>query len=259
MSSILRELVVVVVGANLAACDVVWGLSGEPSACELRSFDGAAELEMISGGDQYTVDGNAKLAVISISGQLFERTLGGGEPVPLALGPYPPMSIALAPEADLLFHSAGIEPPLLQVAIRNAEGIFVPADRPGPKGVIAGVPSSEAFGPRRVMVRTKLFGDLQEYEDDGEAWVSVGPRIPGLGSTAPNLTENGLTMVFVDLDPATESSAVFAASRDSTSEPFGESTLLRPVSLNASAQLSGKKTCNTLFTSETDALRRYDR
>lgn len=242
----------------LTGCDVVWGLSGEPAACELRSFEAAEELDMVTSGDQFTVDGSGDRAVVTLGGELYEQSLANGELTKLNVTLYSPLAIAVAPEGNLLFHSGALEPPLLQVATRGDDGVWVAADRAGPKGVIAGVPSAEDFGPRRVLVRTKINADLQEYEDDGVTWQPVGPRLPGFGSTAPNLTENGLTMVFVDVETASGGYAVFAASRASLSDQFGDPRLLRIVGQNASAQLSGKKTCDTLFTSEPDALRRYE-
>lgn len=247
--------------ASLAACDVVWGLSGEPNACALRSFDGLDAVDMVTGGDRFSVSGNGGLAVVENEGMLFERDLvAEGSPLLLDLGPYSPMSVAMAPEGTLLFHSGAIEPPLLQVAERNADGTWVKADRAPPKGVFAGVPSATDFGPRRVIVRTKFGGPVvQEYEDDGVAWRPVGEPQPLPGAESGNLTENGLTMVFVELDLVSNTPSVFAASRDSVSEWFGAPQLLRAGGSASAAQLIGKKTCDTLFVSEPGALQRYAR
>ncbi len=259
MNMALRELTVLALAASLGGCDVVWGLSGEPSACELRSFEETEELDMITGADSFTISGDSDRVVVEIAGELYERRLSGGDLVMLPIGQQQSFSFAIAPEGRLLFYALPGEPPKLLAAVRGDDGVWSRADRAAPKGVAAGVPSAEAFGPRRVLVRTRYGGsEIQEYEDDGETWQPIGPPRSGFGVRAPNLTENGLTMVFVDKELTSNQDAVFAASRNSTSDWFGEPRLLRMSPGATSAQLIGKKTCDTLFTSEQDALRRYE-
>jgi len=248
--------------ANLAACDVVWGVSGEPTACELRSFADRDETDMTTGGDQFTVAADKSLAVFEDKSVLFERSLVDNNPVKLDLGIYPALAVAIAPEGDLLFHSAAIEPPLLQVATR-VDGVWTPSDLKAPKGVIAGVPSALVYGPRRVLVRTRYSGpEIQEYEDDGETWQPIGPPQLAPNGDAPNLTENALTMVFADVDPASGATVMFAASRSSRDEWFGTPFPLRtlevPINTRISGQLIGNKTCDTLFVSQPNAFARYD-
>lgn len=256
----LRQLSLVAV-TSLGACDVVWGLSGEPSACELGSFDDREPVAMVTQGLRFTVSGNGQRAIIDEEGfAMVERDLVTEEQQTLELPPYTPIAISIAPEGDLLFHSSSLEPPLLEVAERVG-GIWVKSDRVAPKGVIAGIPSARAFGDRRVIVRTRDAGtEVQEYVDDGAAWTPVGAPQPLPGSLPGNLTENGLTMTFLDVDPSNGEQAVFAASRDSVDDWFGS-----PVQLRAGAkgtnggQLIGKTTCETLFVSEQGALLRIDR
>ena len=256
-----RQLSLLVV-LNLAACDVVWGLSGEPSACELRSFDGIAEREMITDGERFTVDAAGKRSILDFSGTQFERTLDVeiDDRVQIQIGDLiATRFLSLAPEGDVLFHSRSAEPMHVEIATRTAEGSWVAVDRTPPKGAIAGVPSALEFGPRRVIVRTRQVGSgILEYEDDGSSWVPIGEETPFPGGLPPNLTPNGLTMVYVDTDPQSGQPAVFAASRDSLSDAFGEAKLLRVTAGAATAQLVGNKSCDTLYVSETGALRRYD-
>ncbi len=254
-----RRLALMLGLSSLAACDVVWGLSGEPGPCDLDSFDGATSSDAIMSGDLFTVSQGTNRVVVAAEGNVFEHPLAGGDPVQLDLGIYPPLAVALAPEGTLLFHSGAIEPPLLQMATRDAAGVWTNTDRKPPKGILAGVPTATDFGPRRVLVRLR-FGrsEIQEYEDDGVDWKPVGePRVIG-GVRAPNLTPSGLTMVFTDFDELGQH-FVFAANRDSTGDPFGEPTLLRTTEATADdAQLVGKR-CNTMFVNEAGSLKRLDR
>lgn len=253
----LRQLSLLAV-PGLAACDVVWGLSGEPSACELRSFDGIDDREMITDGDQFTVSSSGKRAIVDATGKQFERELDVEVTVEITVGLPTTKFISLGPEGDLLFHSQPAEPMHIEQATRTSDGIWIEAARNPPKGAIAGVPSASEFGPRHVIVRTRGVGSgILEYEEDGDAWLPVGDEQPFPGALPPNLTPNGLTMVFVDADPATGEPAVFAANRASVSESFGEPRLLRVTAGGKSGQLLGNS-CDTLFVSESGALRRYD-
>jgi hypothetical protein len=254
-----RRLALMTSCLGLGACDVVWGLSGEPSPCRLDSFDNATTSDEIMAGDHFTVSTGVNRVVVVNVGNILEQPLGGGDPVQLQLGVYTPLSVALAPEGTLLFHSGAIEPPLLQMATRDATGVWTNTDRLPPKGIIAGVPTSADFGPRRVLVKLRAGPpEVQEYEDDGVAWNPIGePRaIAGIG--APNLTVSGLTMVFTDRDE-TGQNFVFAANRDSIDDAFGEPTVIRTSEFGmADAQLVGNR-CNTMFVNEAGSLKRLDR
>jgi hypothetical protein len=254
---LLKPLLVI---ACLGGCDVVWGLSGEPSACELGAFDGEP-VATATDGFRFTVSGDGERAIlIEDEASVFEAELAIGDRQPVELPPYTPIAIALSPEGDLLFHSSAIEPTLLELAERT-NGVWMKSDRVPPKGVFAGVPSSLAFGARRVIVRLRDTGtDVQEYVDDGAAWNPVGDPQPLPGSLAGNLTENGLTMTFLDVDPANGEPAIFAANRASVDDWFGAPVQLRAGTHETNGgQLIGKTTCDTLFVSEQGALRRFDR
>jgi hypothetical protein len=254
-----RQLGVVGLGVSLAACDVVWGLSGEPGPCDLTAYDQAIASDLVSNLHVTVAAQAERLVFTNPANQTFEQPLAGGDPIAMSLGVYDPFTLALAPEGELLFHSASLEPPLLQVAERGADGTWRPSTRVPPKGVFAGVPTAADFGDRRVLVRTR-FGrpEVQEYVDDGVRWVPVGEPFEVPGPFAPNLTISGLTMVFTAGEPST-GFQVLAANRNSVDDAFGEPSALHRSDVElADAQLAGKR-CDTMFVSEGGTLKRLER
>ena len=148
------------------------------SACELRSFDGIDDREMVTGGERFTVDAAGTRSILDFGGTQFERSLGVeiDDRIPIQIGDVlATRFLSLAPEGDLLFHTHPAEPMRIEVATRAADGSWVAVDRTPPKGAVAGVPSALEFGPRRVIVRTRQVGSgILEYEDDGASWVPIG-------------------------------------------------------------------------------------
>ena len=66
-----------------------------------------------------------------------------------------------------------------------------------PAGALAGTPSADAFGPRRVLIKVRLTDQtVQEYQDTNGVWTAVGAPFEASGIAPPNLTPNGLTMVY---------------------------------------------------------------
>jgi hypothetical protein len=122
-----------------------------------------------------------------------------------------------------------------------------------PPGMFAGTPSADAFGPRRVFVRTQPNSeDVQEFVDDHGRWTPIGAPLRVPGAVSPNLTPNGLTIVFA----ATDAGGVFAASRDDVDSPFGEPVLLRTGDYRV-PQLCGR--CQQLYAIDNGILVRFDR
>jgi hypothetical protein len=74
-------------------------------------------------------------------------------------------------------------------------------------------------------VRIRMGGELQEYEDQDGLWKPIGDTHEFNGLFSANLTENALTMVYAGMqDDGT--SAVFEATRASTSDWFGTPTMI---------------------------------
>src|SRR6185503_16266524 len=170
---------------------------------------------------------------------------------------------ALAPEGNAVFFTAQIEPQTLKGAVRGGDTWQLGAEVP--RGTYAGTPSADVFGPRRVLVRERVTSeDIQEFEDVDGHWQPIGVALPLVGLGAPNLTPNGLTMVYVGFDDALEH-VVFARSRESVDAPFGEPVALRKGVMRA-PQLCGK--CKQLYVidsgvgetgGDTTLIVRYDR
>jgi len=245
-----------VLAVMLAGCDFVFGVNGQPEPCELRSFGGATRTEIVE-AEEFSVDWDQTFAVFSQGGLNWQMKLPDGTPEMIDLGVYVNLTFALAPEGTSLFFTAAIEPPTLRGALRDASTWAISAEVP--RGTYAGTPSADAFGPRRVLVRLRYeLDEIQEYEDDSGHWVAVGQPITVRTQTAPNLTPNGLTMVYSALEPEL-GPGVYAQSRTSVDEPFGAPVLLREGKARA-AQLCGR--CQQLYVvgdGEGSTLVRYDR
>jgi hypothetical protein len=236
----------------LGGCDFVFGLTGQPDPCELASFDG--EASAIAEADAFSVDWDQTFALIDHDGATFELALPAGEQTPIELGLYTHVTLALAPEGNAVFYTIAIEPFELRAALRGDSAWQL--DAAVPPGTFAGTPSADSFGPRRVLVRMRANDEeVQELVDDDGRWMPIGAPFAVPGDASPNLTPNGLTMVFAALD-AQGMPGVFAASRDDVDSEFGEPVLLRAGAYRT-PQLCGK--CQQLYAISDGTLVRYDR
>jgi hypothetical protein len=242
-----------------AGCDAVFGLDESPAPCAPDSFAQAKATDVIE-AEQASVSWALDRAVITRSAIAFEVSLPPGEPVAIDIGPYSTYALSLAPEGTSMLFSSEEEPPVLYAADRGNAGWKV--DTNVPVGTFAGVPSADAFGTRRVLVRMRMTGPIQEYEDDSGTWTAIGELHDYDGDFAPNLAPNGLTMVYAGVD-ADGNAAVFQATRANTESWFGAPTVI--LAANATdPQLLDR--CHSLFAvvpTTADAntptmLRRYD-
>lgn len=249
------------VGVLCGGCDVVFGLDEPNAPCALSSFANAKQTE-ITLADEFSLSWDLSLLVYSTSVESFEQKLPGGTATQIDLGLYTNTGFGLDPEGNALFYTTSTEPPVLHAAVRGAPGEW--RDDPDvPVGSFAGTPSADAFGPRRVLVRMRPDQDaVQEYEDDSGRWKPVGDIQMVHGGVAPNLTPNGLTMVYAtQLDDGTQ--AIVGATRASTADWFGAPVVLLPGAAR-SPQLLDR--CSQLYVVETSdtmtaagALNRYAR
>jgi hypothetical protein len=128
-----------------------------------------------------------------------------------------------------------------------------------PVGTYAGTPTADELGPRRVLVRLEYSDEIQEFEEAGGQWVAVGDRHPVVGMGAPNLTPNGLDMVWSVAD-ANIPSAVYIAHRENRDAWFGD-----PVPILAGVYFGPQllDRCSQLFAASSAGdelvVRRYDR
>jgi hypothetical protein len=240
---------------SLAGCDIVFGVTGEATPCDLGAFDSATP-EDVSPAEDFSFDWEETFGVVQLDGATYEIDPTDAALTPIDLGPYINGGLALTPEGDALFYTILIEPLTLRAALRGEPTAWV-TDAGVPRGTFAGTPSADVFGPRRVMVKMRPPPDTEvvEYEDVGGRWSVIGaaPAIEAL--RAPNLTPDGLTMVWTSR-PVDGEHAVFAAQRSSTKAPFGEPVKLLAGDF-ANAQLLGR--CKRLYTDDSLMLRRYDR
>ena len=210
----------------LAGCDLAFGVSGQPAPCELGKFASPMQTNIVP-ADLFTVDWDQRFAVTMRADTIYEVSLPDLTETPIDLGPYNPSSLALAPEGGALFYTVSIEPDTLKGALRRGAGEWQ-LDAEVPRGTYAGTPSADAFGPRRVLVRMLSAGTtVQEYEvDDGGHWATVGEPFDYTGDFVPNLTPNGLTMVYGAHDNE-GTPGVYAATRDDVDSPWGKPVVLR--------------------------------
>jgi hypothetical protein len=238
-------------------CDAVFGLDESPAPCAPASFAQAKPTDVVA-ADHASVSWALDRAVISLNGLAYEVTLPSGQPAAIDIGPYMTHSLALSPEGTSLLFSIEEEPPRLYAADRGTTGWNI--DTNVPVGTFAGVPSADAFGPRRVLVRMRATGPMQEYEDDSGTWKPVGDLHDYDGQLAPNLAPNGLTMVYAGTQQD-GTPAVFEATRANTGSWFGEPTAILPADAS-DPQLLDR--CHSLYvvepTGDVNApmLRHYD-
>jgi len=203
----------------LGGCDVVLGIDASVKPCGNDSF-ASVKPAAIGTADTFSLSWD-------------------GTPAPIDLGVYVPIPIALTPEADAMFYSAMIEPPVLQAAVRGGSTTTWNVDAIVPTGTFAGTPSAADFGPRRVLVRLRADqASVQEYEDVAGSWQPVGDAHDVDGAFAPNLTPSGLDMVYAASD------AVYVAHRASMSQWFGDPVAILP-GAHASPQLLDQ--CRELY------------
>jgi len=148
-----------------------------------------------------------------------------------------------------------IEPPTLMAAALQ-DSTWQTGQR-APRGTFAGTPSADVFGPRRVIVRLRdTQPAVQEFEDQSGIWVAVGDPHDLPGVAAPNLTPNGLTMVYAVVG---DNPGIYQATRASTSAWFGDPQLVLAGD-HLAPQLLGR--CSNLYVIDnttTRTLTRYDR
>jgi hypothetical protein len=234
----------------VSGCDVVIGLSGDQHACGTTTFKDKGTA--IVAADDFSIDWDATFAVLSTSGLASEYRFADRSQTAIDLGGYDNLGLALAPEGNGLFFTASIEPPTLMAA-----GLEKDAWRIGqrvPKGDYAGTPSADTFGPRRSLVRVDSFAQtVQEFEDQDGVWVAVGDPHGVPGFVAPNLTPNGLTMVYAD---NVGSTGVFLATRASMDTWFGPPVLVLAGD-HRFPQLLGR--CSDLYVIDDGTVTRYQR
>lgn len=240
--------------ATLAGCDSVFGLTGEAKPCHISTFAAATPVE-VTPAEDFTFDWDETFGVITSDGRTFQLDPVTAALTAIDLGPYSSTGLALAPEGDAMFYTAIVEPPMLKGALHGTATEWR-LDVGVPRGTYAGTPSADVFGPRRVMVKLRDSDTaVQEYEDVAGKWTTVGQPVPLLTNVAPNLTPDGLTMIFPGFS-AIGQPAVFVAQRPAITVAFSE-----PIAVLAgtfrSAQLTQQ--CKRLYTSDSLMLRRYDR
>jgi hypothetical protein len=234
----------------LCGCDAVLGLDDTPRACGDGTFDAATPVDVVH-GETFSVSWDRDLVVYTALGIPYQQRLPDGQPEAIDLGVETPTSFALAPEGDAVMFSVVLDTPVVKAALRvggatwNMRGL-------APVGAYAGTPSADEFGPRRVLVRPSFESDLQEYEDQDGQWVAIGDLHALDGSFAPNLTPNGLDMVW------SGAGAVVIAHRTTRDDWFGD-----PVQILAGAHIGPQllDRCNQLFVADSDGgslvVRRY--
>lgn len=237
----------IVVAALCGGCDAVFSV-GDTQACEVAAFDHVRSTALLA-ADDFSIDWDEKYAVLDIGGLPYEYRFDG-MPAPIDLGPTIPMTLALAPEASGLMWTTGGDPQLLMAAGSHDGTTWTTGTRV-PKGTFAGTPSADSFGVRHLLVRLRYSEPaVQEYVDDNGVWMPTGDPHDIAGDVAPNLTPNGLTVVWSDAD------GVHEATRDSIDTWFGKDTLVL-AGAHTAPQLLGH--CNTLYTIDDGMLTRYRR
>lgn len=227
--------------AGAAGCDSVLGLDDQPRACDLASFEGKPAT-FVTTAESFSIDWDQTFAVVHSQGLDYQLTLPGGAPEPIDLGVYVHTGLALTPEANALFYTNAEEPLVLTGALRGATSWKLGATVP--PGALAGTPSADSFGPRRLFIRVRMTDmAVQEFEDQEGVWTPIGAPLPTTSFTPPNLTPNGLTMVYPGEDEV-GNPGIYAAQRPAMDKPFGEPVLLLP-GLFRNPQLCGK--CRQLY------------
>ena len=231
-------------------CDLVVGMSSDPRPCGNASFVGKPTA--IVPADAFSIDWDQRIAVLVENGLPFEYSLADKKQSAIDLGGYVDTSLSLAPEGDGLFFTAMIEPPTLMAAA--LEKSVWHTGQQAPRGTFAGTPSADVFGPRRVLVRLRDGQPtVQEYEDQNGVWAAVGDPHDLPGIAAPNLTPNGLTMVYAG---GADNPGIFQATRPATSAWFSDPQLVLTGD-HLAPQLLGR--CSNLYVLDGGTLTRYDR
>lgn len=249
-----RSSALVLVALAGSGCDLVFGLDGEARPCELEPFTDVTPTDLVSAED-FSIDWDMTFGVVVQDIGAFEIDLATNELTPIELGAWVHRGLALTPEGRALFYTSFAEPPILKGALRGGPAAWQ-LDAGVPRGTFAGTPSADVYGPRRLLVKMREGSDeVQEYEDRSGRWTPIGTPRALQSRFAPNLTPNGLTMVYAGVD-ATGAPAVLAAQRPSTDAEFGEPMVVLPGEVQT-AQLLGQ--CKQLYTSDGQMLRRYAR
>jgi hypothetical protein len=254
VASRLVALALVAPLCGVAACDSVVGIETDAKPCTLGAFTEEMPLQ-ITAAEDFSIDWDMTFAVVAVNGRPQELDLATMTASDIDLGPYNDLGLALAPEGNALFYTAAIEPMVLEGALRGGatqwqQGATVP------HGTFAGTPSADVFGPRRMVLKVRPTDTtVIELEDQSGVWTQIGDPHPLASVRAPNLTPNGLTMVW----PGTGDDgmpAVFAAQRKTTANWFGTPTVLRS-GMYYNAQLLDS--CKRLYTTDGNMLEEYDR
>ncbi|MBV8760117.1 MAG: hypothetical protein JO257_22690 [Deltaproteobacteria bacterium] len=245
-----RSELLLVAALLCGGCDLVVGMSGDARPCGYASFVGKPT-DLVQ-ADAFSIDWDQRIAVLIVGGVPYEYSLPDKKQSAIDLGVYVDSSLSLAPEGDGLFFTAMIEPPTLMAAALE-KSVWHTGQR-APKGTFAGTPSADVFGPRRVLVRVRDGQPtVQEFEDQNGVWVAVGDPHDLPGIAAPNLTPNGLTMVYA---VGGDMPGIYQATRPSTSTWFGEPQLVLAGN-HLAPQLLGR--CSNLYVIDGENLSRYDR
>ena len=235
-------------------CDLVVGMSEDERPCGTDTFHG--QPTPLVEATAFSIDWDQHDAVLVLdNGLASQYSLATHEQTAIDLGGYVGTALSLSPEGTGLFFTAMIEPPTL-IAAALQKSTWQTGQRV-PRGTFAGTPSADVFGPRRVIVRLRDAAPaVQEFEDQSGIWVAVGDPHDLPGVAAPNLTPNGLTMVYAGGD---STPGIYQATRASTSDWFGDPQLVL-AGAHLAPQLLGR--CSNLYVidnSTTRTLTRYDR
>jgi hypothetical protein len=247
----------------VAGCDVVIGLESKIEPCRPVLVDPETGTDIVDATSS-SIDWDEQFAILRTPGaEVKQYTLPDGPLTESAidLGIYDRQALALVPEGDALFFTAAIEPPILQGAVRVGQTWRLVDELP--VGTMAGTPSAREFGPRRVLVRLRMSKpEVQEFEEVAGRWEPIGSPLLLPGDEGPNLTPNGLTLVFqgtialTDEGGASLLEGIFVAGRATVDEPFDEPELILDGNYN-SPQLLGR--CSRLYVVDqpTARLRRF--
>jgi hypothetical protein len=232
---------------GLTGCDFVFGVTGQPAACELASFADARETPIVE-AEAFSVDWDQTFAVIQQRGLMYDASLPSGALTSIDVDVYMNVTLALAPEGNALLYTISVEPFELKGALRANDTWQL--DAAVPPGAFAGTPSADSFGPRRVLVRMRSFDEnVQEFVEDAGHWMPIGEPLSVGTQMSPNLTPNGLTMVFASEE------GIFAASREDVDSAFADPIMLRAGPYR-SPQLCGR--CQQLYAITDSMMIRFD-
>jgi hypothetical protein len=235
------------IAALCGGCDAVFSV-GDTHACLVTSFD-HAKPEALLTAEYFSINWDENYAVLVDGGLPYEYHFDG-MPTPIDLGPTVQEDLALSPEGDGLFWTTAGDPFLL-VGAASHDGTTWTTGTRVPRGTFAGTPSADGFGVRHVLVRLRYAQPaVQEYVDDNGIWMPTGDPHDMPGDWGPNLTPNGLTVVWDDAD------GVHEATRTSIDSWFGQDTLVL-AGAHRTPQLLGH--CETLYTVDSGMLTRYRR